>query len=157
MKIGISDNLTCFHVKFKYDRSKIVKIRKIKGSFYNVDDKHWNIPISKINIDKVFNIFIEDDIIISKSFKNNRNILQNNQIKYLLHKYYEKNIKKALLLKGYSKKTIKVYLSHIKLFLNYNGFKIKNINETKIKNYLLYLLEEKEVSHSYVNQSISAI
>lgn len=73
----------------------------------------------------------------------------------------KKVIKKAeekLKLKGYSKKTIKVYLNHIKNFISFlDSNNVEEISEQSINSYILFLLEEKELSHSFVNQAISSI
>jgi len=62
-----------------------------------------------------------------------------------------------LKLKGYSKKTIKSYMSHIGLFLKHCGKNVDLIDEEDINSYLLFLLEEQQSSHSYVNQAVNSI
>ncbi|GMQ60244.1 site-specific integrase [Vallitalea sediminicola] len=61
-----------------------------------------------------------------------------------------------LTIQGYSSKTEKCYISHIKRFIDYIKKDIIEITETDVKMYLSYLME-KECSHSYVNQTISSI
>ncbi|WP_273324289.1 site-specific tyrosine recombinase/integron integrase [Vallitalea guaymasensis] len=61
-----------------------------------------------------------------------------------------------LTIQGYSSKTKKCYISHIKRFIDYIKKDIIEITETDVKMYLSYLME-KECSHSYVNQTISSI
>ncbi|MGF7185522.1 site-specific recombinase XerD [Desulfitispora alkaliphila] len=62
-----------------------------------------------------------------------------------------------LKLRGYSNKTIKVYSSHVRRLVRHFDVHPKKINKDQIKQYLLLMMEEKEVSHSYLNQVISAI
>lgn len=59
-----------------------------------------------------------------------------------------------LIRKGYSKRTIKSYINHLIRFLNYTNAKdeVDTIND-----YLYYLLNTKNASHTYVNQMINAI
>jgi len=65
-----------------------------------------------------------------------------------------KCLKDYLIRKGYSSQTIKNYDNHLVRFLNYsNGYDDYN----SVNSYLLYLLNEKKSSHSYVNQAINAI
>jgi integrase/recombinase XerD len=65
---------------------------------------------------------------------------------------------KTLKLKGYSEDTIKSYISHIRLLEEYfNGRSIATLNDEDINDYLLYLLDDKGASHSYVNIAVSAI
>lgn len=65
---------------------------------------------------------------------------------------------KTLKLKGYSKKTIKSYLSHIGRVESYfNNKSITALDDEEVNEYLLYLLDDMDASSAYVNQSISAI
>jgi site-specific recombinase XerD len=69
----------------------------------------------------------------------------------ILRKYTQE-----LTIQGYSSKTKKCYINHIKRFNNYINKHIIEITENDVKMYLSYLME-KECSHSYVNQAISSI
>ncbi len=76
-------------------------------------------------------------------------------------KLWEKDIIKSLSdrlkLKGYSNKTKKAYIGHIRRFIDFYEESPLNFDKNDIDRYLLYLLENQEHSHSYVNQAISAI
>jgi integrase/recombinase XerD len=60
-------------------------------------------------------------------------------------------------LKGYSFKTNKSYMSHIKRFSSFINKNLDEIGNQDVRQYTLFLLENRNVSHSYVNQAISAI
>lgn len=63
-----------------------------------------------------------------------------------------------LKLRRYSRSTIKAYLTHFNLFLAYFGHcPPQGITQEEIKSYLLYLVNEKNVSGTYQNQAINAI
>jgi len=64
---------------------------------------------------------------------------------------------KKLKLKGYSPKTIKAYLGHLKRFKGFINLNWDHVKEGDINNYILFLLDIREVSHSFVNQAVSAI
>lgn len=64
---------------------------------------------------------------------------------------------KVMKLKNYSKNTMKNYLSHVRNLLHYYERDVDDISHDDITDYLLYLLEERCCSASYVNQAISAI
>jgi len=66
-------------------------------------------------------------------------------------------MKMQLKLEGYSPRTIKTYLLHIKQLVAYYGKEPQSITADEIEKYLLYLIDEKQVSHSYVNQAVNAI
>lgn len=67
------------------------------------------------------------------------------------------NAEKELKLRGYSQKTRKVYLHHVGKFLQYFMKDPALLDELHIKEYVLYLIDEKRVSRSYHNQAVSAI
>lgn len=60
-------------------------------------------------------------------------------------------------IKGYSHKTKKTYINHIKAFQKYLNKDLDNIIEEDVKAYLNYLIMDKKCSHSYANQAISSI
>ncbi|TCQ02915.1 tyrosine-type recombinase/integrase [Serpentinicella alkaliphila] len=66
-------------------------------------------------------------------------------------------LEKALKLKGYSANTVDTYVSHIKQFMDYCKEDIRVITSEDVHEYLLYLLEDRGLSASYVNTAISAI
>ena len=77
------------------------------------------------------------------------------------------DIRKELLSRKYSYKTVKVYIYYNRDFLNFTGKQPYNINDSDIKDYLLYprtyskcgvyLAEEKQSATSTLNQAINAL
>ncbi|MBM7613849.1 site-specific tyrosine recombinase/integron integrase [Alkaliphilus hydrothermalis] len=74
----------------------------------------------------------------------------NNQSIYL-------QVERVLKLKGYSSNTIEAYVSHIKQFISYFGKEVRLITNEDVNEYLLYMLEERQCSSSYVNTAVSSI
>jgi len=66
-------------------------------------------------------------------------------------------MEEGLKLRGYSQKTIKSYMSHARLFLEYCGKNANQLVKEDINYYLLYLLEQKGNTHSFVSQAVSSI
>jgi site-specific recombinase XerD len=65
---------------------------------------------------------------------------------------------KTIILKNYSPNTIRTYKSMMQEFLEYyKELDSDQITEEQIREYLLYLIEQRDVSISYQNQSINAI
>jgi site-specific recombinase XerD len=65
---------------------------------------------------------------------------------------------KTLTLKNYSPNTIRTYKSMLQEFLEYyKKLDPAKITEEQIRDYLLFLLDERKISISYQNQSINAI
>lgn len=67
-------------------------------------------------------------------------------------------VDQKLKLRGYSPNTNKTYLQSFKYFLLfYHDSHPVDLSEIEIRNYLLYLIEQKKVSRSRQNQAINAI
>jgi len=105
-------------------------------------------------------LFLNDGIIADFSFKKKIEDLQNELQREELEHYHlaiNEKISNELKLLGCGAKTRKVYINHIKRFLAFVGKKIVDIQLKDIEQCLLYLIEEKKCSHSYVNQAVSAL
>ena len=63
---------------------------------------------------------------------------------------------KEMKIKGYSINTIKNYLCHVRNLIGYFERDIEDISREDITDYLLYLLEERGCSTSYISQAISS-
>lgn len=65
---------------------------------------------------------------------------------------------KTLILKKYSPRTVETYTSMFLRFMGYfRGRQIETITDEEIREYLLYLHQQKGVSDSYVNQAINSV
>ncbi|MCK8828248.1 site-specific integrase [Natroniella acetigena] len=129
-------------VKFNYSAERVERIKKIKGRKWDPKRKVWRIPYSIKNIEEIKRLFRNDKVYINDEMK-------------IFNQVEEK-----LKLKGYSVQTQKAYLGQIKRFIDYTDKNLSQINESEVKEYvlyLLYLLNEKELTHSFVNQAISSI
>lgn len=73
-----------------------------------------------------------------------------------MHHLKEEMIKN-LQLKGFSPKTQTAYLQYMKDFTRYFGRSPVDMGKAEIKEYLHYLITEKQVSRSYVNCAYSAL
>jgi len=67
------------------------------------------------------------------------------------------DLRKELISRKYSNKTVKGYIYYNRDFLNFIGKNPSEITDRDIKDYLVYLSEEKESSTSTLNQAINAL
>lgn len=67
------------------------------------------------------------------------------------------DLKRELISRKYSYKTVKSYLYYNRDFINFIDKKPSDINDSDIKDYLLYLAEEKQSATSTLNQAINAL
>lgn len=127
---------------FPYNEEYIAKVRKIPGRRWDKDNKKWLIPDSEESINRLKELFAKGELVIFKDSSNNQ---------------YLKMMEEGLRLRGYSQKTIKSYMSHARLFLEYCGKNAEQLLKEDINCYLLYLLEQKGNAHSFVSQAVSSI
>lgn len=122
-------------VRLKYDPVMIKKLKNLKGGQWDKSKKIWVFPMKKYN----------DLMALVNLKKENKNETKEVRIEQL---------RQLLVRKGYSPKTIKNYLNHLNKYLEFSDNKVDIMN---INKYLLHLLEEKDLSHSYTNQAVNAI
>ncbi|MFA7572906.1 MAG: site-specific tyrosine recombinase/integron integrase [Lutispora sp.] len=149
---GISEELL---LSFDYNTEYIRKVKTIKNRKWNPQKKCWIISNNKESIDQIIKVFDVTEII------DNTGLIVVSESNKKSEKIWEKDIIKTLndvlKLNGYSSKTRKAYIGHIKRFIDYYEENPSKFNKNDINRYLLYLLENQGHSHSYVNQAISAI
>lgn len=131
-------------ITFKYSKDKISKIKMLPGYRWDPIQKAWFVPDNLDNLMGLKRVFEGEEISIKCEANNLSQTLYN-------------DMKEELVLKGYSDKTIKSYLGHIRRFETFIEKQLNNINSADIKRYTLYLINEKKTSHSFANQAISAI
>jgi integrase/recombinase XerD len=144
-------------IYFDYDLEKMQKIKTIPGWIWSKEGTCWNIPDNDQNLEKLCQLFSREQInFFNIDFKPGSNLYLTQQ-KSLMIASILKNIDRELRLKGYTHKTKKAYLGQIRRFFEYLNKDSKQITIEDIKEYMDYLLNEKDTSHSYVNQAVSSI
>ena len=140
---------------FPYNEEYIAKVRGIPGRRWDKDNKKWLVPDCEESINQLQELFTKDELIIAKSLSDkdkSRLYEKDSSYEHLLRK-----MKEGLKLRGYSQKTIKSYMSHARLFLEYSDKNFYQLEKEDINYYLLYLLEQKGNTHSFVSQAVSSI
>lgn len=140
---------------FPYYEEYIMKVREIQGRRWDKGSKKWIIPDCQESINQLNKLFAEGELIVDRCVVGKDKDWmydENSSNSQLLKKMNE-----GLKLRGYSQKTIKSYMSHAKLFLGYCGKNSNQIEKEDINYYLLYLLEQKGNTHSFVSQAVSSI
>jgi len=158
MSIRVIEDNGRLHVYFDYSLERIKKIKSIKGRFWDAGKKCWTIPLSDYCWAKLKELFPEE-IIIGDTQDSLQDIPPYTEKDNLNTKKPEmlEALKKELVLKGYSPKTRKSYLGHARRFLGCFTKSAEQLSEDDVREYLLDLIKNKERSHSYVNQALSAI
>ncbi|MTI71206.1 MAG: integrase [Firmicutes bacterium] len=142
-------------IKTKYDKEKVNKIRKIDGRVWNSEKKYWSIPYNAKSLSKLIKFFINEDIDWEEIFK--VTLIDFKKL-YKIDINKEKNeMYKLLTLKGYSEKTKISYIGHLKRFLEYYDVKTEKLTKEHVERYMYHLLQDKNNSHSFVNQTLSSL
>ncbi len=118
-----------------------IHAKKIQGCYFSGPQQSWVMPQTSLQDFK--KLFPEkekaDDVDIS-------------------HQKAMIDFKAQLVLKRYSQNTIKAYTEQFEKFLAYHAEKeAENLNDDDVKNYLLHLFEQKEISLSLQKQVICSI
>lgn len=143
MAVNISKKDNDLIVKFDYSPQRLAKIKTFEGCKWDSIKKVWIIPYSEDNIDRLKEQFKNESVRISFEADQNQEII--------------KQMESELKLKGYSTKTRKSYLGQIRRFSCFIRKRFNEITDADIKRYILFLLSDEKVSHSYASQCISSI
>jgi len=145
----------------KYEKSVIKFIRTLPYAKWSNELLCWFVPHSEEILKKISEHFAVLDFRMEyreeKSKKLSNGLKPSDSFR---PKFREcpKEYEEKLLLKRYSPNTIKTYKGCFVDFINYYQEKeLVEITEGEIKNYMMHLVEERNVSESYQNQAINAI
>lgn len=164
MQIIHEDSIVKVYVK--YEPALIADIKAVGGGRWSPIDKVWKFPASKLEalleVKRKYassNGFAYKTRFLSYE-KPDLNLKTLDRTPYKIPALEPEVIKhveqltERLKLKGYSEKTIKSYGAHLSRFLYHSAL---DWEAASINRYLLYLLEARACSHSYVNQTVNAI
>ena len=140
-------------VSFPYNPQFVEKIKTIRGHRWHPEEKYWSFPNSNGTLEKILEVFEGEKIYIDPA-------LQTKNVPSPLvgeGKVAFEDLRRELVSRRYSYKTVKTYLYYNKNFLNFVSKSPSDITNDDIKNFLVYLLEEKQSATSTLNQAINAL
>ncbi len=132
------ENSERLKVTFPYDREYIAKIKSVEGCRWHPEGKYWTIPYSDNVLGRFLTIFDGEEIYIDPSV-------------------YLETLRRELVSRKYSQKTIKAYLYYNKDFLRFSGRNPCGVSNDDVKEYLYYLAEKRDASASTLNIAINAL
>jgi len=130
-------------VSFPYNPIYISKVKTISGYRWHSEEKYWSFPLDKETLEKIMVIFNGEKIDIDPSLLSFRGEFE--------------DLRRELVSRKYSAKTIKAYVYYNRDFLRFIKKNSTEVTNGDIKDYLVYLAEEKEVSTSSLNIAINAL
>ena len=125
-------------VSFPYNRDYIARIKTIEGHKWHPEGSYWSVPYSDNVTEEIMSIFGDEGVEIDPSL-------------------YLESLRRELVSRKYSQKTIKSYIHYNEDFLRFAGKNPEEIVNGDVKDYLVYLTEKKGVSTSSLNIAISAL
>lgn len=150
---GSTDTL---YVQIPYNTVHIQRIRQVTGRRWESDAKRWIIPYSNASLEEFTKHFDALDVEISPELWVESDLLRSWKLSGEQTQWKRDELQQALRLRGYSRKTMKAYCNQIERFVASLPQVKTEISESHVQTYCLSLLE-RGISHSSVNQTISAI
>ncbi len=136
------------------------KVKSIKGFKYHTEVKYWSFPNTDCISDKILEVFKGEKIHINPTVPIHLSaVVAREKVPKQFHSFSHvfQDIIRDLFSIKYSYKTVKVYIYFNKDFLSFTSKNHDEINDMDIKDYLLYLAEEKQFATLTLNQAINAL
>lgn len=147
-------------VSFPYAPELVEKVKTIEGRRWNKDKKYWSFPNTDGTLEKILEVFKDEEIHITPALQTKLPtpvIARHPEpVEWTKQSHFE-DLRKELVSRKYIYKTVKGYLYYNRDFLNFIGKSPYEITDNDIKDYLLYLAEEKQSATYTLNQAINAL
>jgi len=160
-------------VSFPYNPLLVEKVKSIDGRRWHPVEKHWSFPNKDDTLEKILKVFWDEDVQIEPALRTATSKAKDiplpleGEVSPSLPSphvgerkgegYHLEDLRRELVSRKYSYKTIKGYLYYNKDFINYVRKNPSEIKDEDIKDYLVYLAEDKGSATSTLNQAINAM
>lgn len=155
MTVGkdISGRIT---VAFPYNPQLVQKVKTIDGRKWHKYEKYWSFPDPDGIVEKILKVFEGEEIHLDPTLQTEfpRPVIARPEGPKQSH--FE-DLRRELISRKYSYKTIKGYLYFNRNFINFIGKNPSEVTDNEIKDYLVHLAEEKQSATSTLNQAINAL
>ncbi|CAG7639339.1 Tyrosine recombinase XerC [Paenibacillus solanacearum] len=157
-------------VKLQYfNQNDVAKIRQVPGRKWIPEEAVWTVPYTLGVIEHCLDLFqgycMEVEPALAEEcdmLQFRRDDLESTRASLATpslfdwHDERKTQLKNELVMRGYSSKTVKAYCGQLERFYGYIRSTLEPWSDRTAQRYSLYLLE-RQCSHAYVNQAISAI
>jgi site-specific recombinase XerD len=130
----------------EYNAGLVEQLRRITGRQWHADLRCWSVPARPGIVGELLQIFHGYSVLLHPSLR-----------KLAGPGWLLEAASRELRLHGYSIRTQRVYLQHLKSFLQYTGDTPEPAGDQLVRDYLLKMMESRCLSRSYHNQAVSAI
>jgi len=153
MVIKIIEADKSLFVTIPYSPERVARIKQIRERRWDPDNKYWILPNTQKTKILLHQIFSDETIY---EYKQNAGAA-GEEVECQKYSSILKEMETQLKLKGYSPKTRKAYLGQAFRFFATQGKELQDVKCGDVREYILNLLDDKECSHAYVSQCISAV
>lgn len=136
-------------VSFPYNSVYITKIKTMRGYRWHPEEKYWSLPLDNGILDRLASLFEDEGLEIDP-------FLQILREKAKPMRDFE-DLRRDLVSRKYRPKTIKAYIYYNEDILRFAKKSHVDVINENIKNYLFYLVDEKDSSASTLNIAINAL
>jgi len=142
-------------VSFSYNPVLVEKIKTIEGRRWHPEEKYWSFPNTDGTFGKIRQVFKDEEIYIDPALQIHlSSVIARDKVPKQSHL---ENLRRELLSRKYSYKTVKAYIYFNRDFLIFIEKNPDEVNDSDVKDYLLHLAEEKRFATSTLNQAINAL
>jgi site-specific recombinase XerD len=154
---GLIEGKERLKLHFDYDKEVIALLKTIPGARWDPKEKCWHVATQAGGVEKLNRLF-QGKLAFEEDKETGRLGDMGTGRQGDRENLVPVEFIKTLTLKNYAQNTIRTYKSMLQEFLEYyKKLDPGKITEEQIRDYLLYLLDERKISISYQNQSINAI
>ena len=144
-------------VSIPYDPLLVTKVKTIEGRRWHPAEKHWGFPKADGILETILKVFGDEDIQIDPTLQPNLPKASSVDDEAKREPPLFEDLRRELVSKKYSYNTVKGYIYYNRDFLDFKDKDPSEVNDDDIKDYLLYLAEEKESATATINQAINAL
>ncbi len=145
-------------IPFYPTKKGIEFIKSLSYFRYDVANKYWTTVYTEKSINELLRILLESGIDPRIKDLRQKKAKMRIEIPSEQIRKCPESVKQKLIEMRYSTSTIRTYENMLNQFFTYNyAYKPEEITNKQIREYLRYLIQEREVSESFQNQSINAI
>ncbi|GER92649.1 integrase [hot springs metagenome] len=127
---------------FSYKAEYVEKVKTIPGHRWHPKEKYWSFPDTDGTFEKILKDLEGEEIHIDPALQS---------------ELPAEDLKRELLSRKYSYRTVKGYLYYNRDFLYFVKKQPSEVNDSDIKDYLVHLAEEKQSATFTLNQAINAL
>jgi integrase/recombinase XerD len=169
MTVDIQEGIgNCLIIKFPYSKEAVEKIHLVEGRKWHPVQKYWTVPSDEKTRLLIQNLFLSEQLKLPETDHNTNAAIVDNTIEHSVSAEHEPfaglrfsdilhKLDGELRLKGYSSKTCKSYIGHVRRFLEYLQIEPEAVTSEHVRQYILMLLTDRHHSHAYTNQALSAL